>query len=234
MISTVTLLYDSDGQPRCVQLTHDEYVRLDQIRLEAPLLRVQLKHVMDVLSSGDALPEYPLPAVGSLPEPVEAAAVQPCAEEEPQRPPAGVSVAGTPVSPADAGTIAISPPLQAFLNEQDPSQKIKSLLEGCARTLSCVCERRITLSLQKPFICLWDFDAWTTFAYGEVICGDLYLSVEKSNLPEARASDIWTPPGSLSKVHLARMKVDAVTDTLIARLRNALMPPGAEATGTGL
>jgi hypothetical protein len=125
-------------------------------------------------------------------------------------------------STAKEYAIPIPPMLLDFLTEQDPSQKAKRLVMACAQKLSGLCEKRITLSLHKPYICLWDFDEWKTFAFGEIIQGHLYLSIEKTLMPDADAEDVWVPPSGLCKKPLVRLKVDAITDDLLSRLTNAL------------
>ena len=119
-------------------------------------------------------------------------------------------------------TMPIPPMLLDFLTEQDPSQKAKRLIMACAQKLSSLCGKRITLSLHKPYICLWDFDEWKTFAFGEIIQGYLYLSVESSLQPHADAGSVWVPPSGLCKKPLVRRRVDAITDELLEQLTTAL------------
>jgi hypothetical protein len=116
----------------------------------------------------------------------------------------------------------IPPVLLAFLKEQDPSENAKQLIETCVSKLVGLYGKRITLSLHKPYICLWDFDEWVTFAYGEIIHGKFFLSIDRNVVPDAVVEDVWTPPKRLSEKELVRMKIETITDELIARLQCVL------------
>lgn len=223
-------LHSQTGEIIYVQMPYDDYVRLDQEGLEAGLFNARLKQVAAILAAS------PAPAEMTVAAPAAPAASQPVPRAAPPEPEVAKpvqAVAETRVSreapvvqPAqiartlDTETVVIPPVLQNFLNEEDPSQHVRSLVETCVRRLSGLCGKRITLSLHKPYICLWDFDAWVTFAYGEIKSGEFYLSVEESRVPDAGVSDIWTPPSGLSKKPLVRIKVDTVTDSLISLLQS--------------
>jgi len=238
-MNKVKFLYGSDGDRVLAELPYDEYVRLTDSLREAPLLRARMKQISDMLESQLSGADAPDTQHVETAAPVSAVAVAvrtvvPDAEVPPVAPVAArpvesvllqkiPAVAAAPsILPKEDRAVAIPVLLLEFLTQQDPSQNSLRLIETCARKLSGLCGKRITLSLHKPYICLWDFDEWKTFAFGEVMNGSLYLSIEKSLVPETGSSDVWTPPGGLYKKPLVRLKVDAVTDTLLAHLKNAL------------
>ncbi len=132
------------------------------------------------------------------------------------------SVENQAVSVGPEQAVPISPVLDDFLITKDPSRKARQLVETCARKLSGLCGKRITLSLHKPYICFWDYDEWKTFAFGEIIDGVFYLSIDKSLIPDSDSADNWIPPGGLYKKPLVRLKVEAVTDGLLAQLKSTL------------
>lgn len=119
-------------------------------------------------------------------------------------------------------SVQMPPVLQAFLSEQDPSHRIRQQIEACVFQLSASCGKRITLSLHRPYICLWDFDAWETFAYGEIVGENLYFSIDQSLVQDSAEVDVWTPPSSISKKPLARFRVTDVTERIINQLKVAL------------
>jgi hypothetical protein len=138
------------------------------------------------------------------------------------------------VTSSVAASVAIPPVLSSFLAERDPSNHILYILQNCAQILAERCDKRITLSLHRPYVCLWDFDEWATFAYGEIICGELYLSVNKNLIPDAQDTDVWVPPSGLAKTSLVRVKVSSVNEDLIALLTKAMSPEVQTKTGTHL
>jgi hypothetical protein len=163
--------------------------------------------------------EAPAPVPAAQKKIVAPASTGPAASVPPPEKPPAID---WDVAPKEERAVPVPQMLLTFLNEKDPSQNSVRLIEACARKLSGISGKRITLSLHKPYICLWDFDEWKTFAFGEVINGCLYLSIERSLVPNAGAADIWTPPSGLCKKPLARLKVDAITDKLLIQLKHAL------------
>lgn len=247
MDSVVTFLYDHEGEKTAVQLLYDEYLRLSDLEKESPLLRVRIRHIAELLQSGsnivsasdetaaakpahEVTPEpiiKPVPVYKFEPEPEPEPVSKPTPaaiilKDEPTAPDIVLSESSPVESTAKEYAMPIPPMLLDFLTEQDPSQKAKRLIVSCAQKLSGLCKKRITLSLHKPYICLWDFDEWKTFAFGEIIQGCLYLSVESSLQPHADATNVWVPPSGLCKKPLVRRRVDAVTDELLAQLSNAI------------
>jgi hypothetical protein len=176
-----------------------------------------------ILKSATQLTEEPVFATEPEPEPIPEV-VQPKKTSKNEQVDQDIKLAekGPTPSTAKEFAIPIPPMLLDFLTEQDPSQKAKRLIMACAQKLSGQCGKRITLSLHKPYICLWDFDEWKTFAFGEIIQGHLHLSIEKALLPEADDGDVWVPPSGLCKKPLVRLKVDAITDDLLTYLEQAL------------
>lgn len=244
MDSVIEILYDQMGEKVAVQLPYDEFQKLSALDQESALLRARVQTITELLqgrlNQAPALPPEPVKTVE--PEPPEAAEElapepEPPAEPEPApapeplreipavKPPApGIVLSGTaPVeSTAKEYAVPIPPMLLDFLTEQDPSQKAKRLIVACAQRLSALCGKRITLSLHKPYVCIWDFDEWRTFAFGEILQGHLYLSIESSLQPDADRSNIWVPPSGLYKKPLVRRRVDAITDELLEQLVTAL------------
>ena len=244
MDSIAKTLYNRAGEKIAVQLLYDEYLRLSDLNNELPLLRIRFKQITELLQSGLGEEYFPLPAsakteqhapkeqVAEQPKPVEQTPVQNAppapipASSIPKDLPAVPEIKLSESSPIQSTgkeyVMPIPPMLLDFLTEQDPSQKAKRLIMTCAQKLSSLQGKRITLSLHKPYICLWDFDEWKTFAFGEIIQGHLYLSVESSLQPDADAENIWIPPSGLYKKPLVRRKVDAITDELLEQLTTAL------------
>jgi hypothetical protein len=226
----VQFLCDHQGKKVLSELPYDEYMRLVSFTREAPLLRARLKQITNMLeaqlSGADVLKEQPAAKSVRLPDiEMTARIAAPVADASPVIPAAAVSPQRevTPdVSSGEEHPVAVPPMLLGFLSEQDPSQNCVRLIETCARKLSRLCGKRITLSLHKPYVCLWDFDEWQTFAFGEVVDGTLYLSVEKSTVQNAGSADVWIPPRGLYKKPLVRLKVDEVTDSLLTQLKAAL------------
>lgn len=237
-------LYNRAGEKIAVQLLYDEYLRLSDLNKELPLLQTRFKQITELLQAGLGGEHAPLPASVKTEQhaPKEQAAEQPKPAEQkyvqhvtPEPPPVSSITKDTPPAPeiklsetspvpstGKEYVMPIPPMLLDFLTEQDPSQKAKRLIMTCAQKLSGLCGKRITLSLHKPYICLWDFDEWKTFAFGEIIQGQLYLSVESSLQPDADTANIWIPPSGLYKRPLVRRKVDAITDELLEQLTTAL------------
>jgi len=233
-------LYNRAGEKIAVQLLYDEYLRLSDLDKELPLLRIRFKQITELLQAGLGGEYTPLPASAKTEQhtPKEQAAEQPepakqnpvqnatpasrLPEDLPVTPEIKLSETSPVPSTGKEYVMPIPPMLLDFLTEQDPSQKAKRLIMTCAQKLSGLCGKRITLSLHKPYICLWDFDEWKTFAFGEIIQGHLYLSVESSLQPDADTANIWIPPSGLYKRPLVRRKVDAITDELLEQLTTAL------------
>jgi hypothetical protein len=244
MKSSVKFLCDQEGRKFFAQLLPDEYEALLDAAREGALLRSRVKNAKSMLSSALAAGYAPIEAGGSKndhsaetavlsetvrpdkkgkPSVAESVIQSPDIPVEKTPPPAASAAAGKPDSSfRREPSVSMPPVLAKFLEEQDPSQKSLRLIEVCVLKLSIFCEKRITLTLHKPYICLWDFDEWKTFAFGEVINESLYLSIERSLVPNASAADIWIPPCGLYKKPLVRLKVDAVTDALLIHLKNAL------------
>ena len=245
MDPVVTFLYNQSGEKTDVQLLYDEYLRLSDLNQELPLYRIKLKQIAELLGAAPSDDDFPLPLPvrsvhESYTEPIQEQ--QPESEPEYVVPKSAFETVSEPAlvtdSPADRDirisekkpvdpavkeyTMPIPPMLLDFLTEQDPSQKAKRLIMACAQKLSSLCGKRITLSLHKPYICLWDFDEWKTFAFGEIIQGYLYLSVESSLQPHANEVNVWVPPSGLCKKPLVRRRVDAITDELLEQLTKAL------------
>ena len=240
----VTFLYDQEGHKTDVQMLYDEYLGLSDLNQELPLSRIKLKQIAELLEAASSSDDFPLPLPvrsvhESYTEPIQEQQLEPEPESEPnlalETVPEPTLVKDNPSvrdiklsknSSAESAdkeyTMPIPPMLLDFLTEQDPSQKAKRLIMACAQKLSSLCGKRITLSLHKPYICLWDFDEWKTFAFGEIIQGYLYLSVESSLQPHADAGSVWVPPSGLCKKPLVRRRVDAITDELLEQLTTAL------------
>ena len=242
----VRFLCDREGQKRVAQLPHDEYMRLIDSGQEAILLRAKLKHAEALLGSYSFSENVPVerktavvmqkavleaevqkPEVKAVVEPVKNSPVQNGFTSEAP----AASAEKRAVSSGEEQAVPLSPMLQSFLMTTDPSQKSHRLIETCARKLSGLCGKRITLSLHKPYICFWDYDEWKTFAFGEIIDGVFYLSVEKALMPDSDSADIWIPPSGLCKKPLVRLKVEAVTDGLLAQLKNTIAHKAEPAVG---
>ena len=260
MNPVLNILYDRAGEKVAVQLMYDEYLRLFDLEKESPLLCVKVKQIAELLQfslSNDNIPEakevLQTPTLEPEIERVYAKALVPAlVHEQPASKPMSapvpepIAVCITKVEPlapeivlsenspaepiAKEYAIPIPPMLLDFLIEQDPSQKAKRLITACAQKLSGLCGKRITLSLHKPYICLWDFDEWKTFAFGEIIQGNLYLSVESSLQPQADVANLWVPPSGLFKKQLVRRRVDAITDELLGQLKSAIGHPAKPVT----
>lgn len=242
MDSIAKILYNSTGEKTAVQLSYDEHLRLSDLNREAPLLRLKVKQIAELLHTGSTgdVHKHQDPEQSAQPACVENVAVDiPTEKHEPEQistpipvnnppneqpSPPVIQLAESSPTPSTAKEYAISIPpiLLDFLTEEDPSQKAKRLIVSCTQKLSSLCGKRITLSLYKPYICIWDFDEWKTFAFGEIIQGDLYLSVEKTLMPHADEHNVWIPPSGLCKKVLARRRVDAITDDLLGQLAAAL------------
>jgi hypothetical protein len=249
------VLCDAEGKALCVQLTYAEYVWLEASGIESAKLRTRQKQLVEILTSGGAMEALPVLSAAepnnahkplSAPVPAMDPVVSVSAEtrrsvhEEPvaitEAPPGKpLSVEPGTVRKVSAATpVVISPVLLAFLKEQDPSENAKKLIEACVAKLVGLYGKRITLSLHKPYICLWDFDEWVTFAYGEIIQGKFFLSIDRSVVPDAVIEDVWTPPKRLSEKELVRMKIETITDELIARLQCVLTGDLKTAKSTGV
>ena len=238
---------NSEGRKIFAQLLPDEYNTLLETVHEGELLRSRVKDAESVLLSFTGC--TPADGRGSTASYVSATVLRsgevppdrnkaplagPEAVHKPTEVPAPETKAsapsvssGQPVSPPRRELPVVLPPvLIKFLEERDSSGKCRQLIECFAERLSSLSGRRITMSLHKPYICLWDFDAWKTFAFGEVINGKLHLSIEKSLVTDSRPDDTWTPPSGLCKTPLVRLKVDAVSDMLLSQLKNALVCSG--------
>ncbi len=225
-------------------MPHEEYVRLETFDQEATLLRIKLRKVISVLEGGLVAPPQSFQGVESVANDVVddpvcqkvvsvvmAEAV--VADLKPaERSPEANAAEAKPSSCArnieyqEKLFVPIPPMLQKFLVEQDSSERLTQLIKTCVQQLSSLYKKRITLSLEKPYICLWDFDEWKTFAFGEIVNGRLYLSIEKIFVQDACGADMWIPPDGLCKKPLVRLKIDAVDDLLITRLKEALFHVG--------
>lgn len=245
MDSVIKFLYDRAGGKVAVQLMYDEYLRLSDFDKELPLLRVKIRQIAELLQ-GESAPRAPAPpervivrettpeptlppprVQAPVPAPEMAPTIVPTSTDSLREDVLTVSNIKLPADSPGQSTVKeyampIPPVLLDFLTEQDPSQKAKRLIMTCAQKLSGLCGKRITLSLHKPYICLWDFDEWKTFAFGEIIQGDLYISMESSLQPHADTINVWIPPSGLCKKPLVRRRVDAITDELLEQLINAL------------
>jgi hypothetical protein len=238
------ILYNRSGEKTAVQLSYDEHLRLSDLNREAPLLRLKVKQIAELLHTGstgdvhkhqDQEPEQSvqptfvenvavdIPAKEHEPEQIsKPVPVNSLPNEQPSPPVIQLAESSPTPSTAKEYAISIPPILLDFLAEEDPSQKAKRLIVSCTQKLSSLCGKRITFSLYKPYICIWDFDEWKTFAFGEIIQGDLYISVEKTLMPHVDENNVWIPPSGLCKKALARRKVDAITDDLLGQLAAAL------------
>ncbi len=242
MDSIAKILYNSTGEKTAVQISYDEHLQLSDLNREAPLLRLKVKQIAELLQTGSTgnVHQHQEHEQSVQPTCVENVAVNiPAKKPEPEQPSKTIPVSSLPneqpsppviqlaessptPSTAKEYAISIPPILLDFLAEEDPSQKAKRLIVSCTQKLSSLCGKRITLSLYKPYICIWDFDEWKTFAFGEIIQGDLYLSVEKALISHVDEHNVWVPPSGLCKKVLVRRRVDAITDDLLGQLAAAL------------
>jgi len=238
MNAAVQILCDAQGNGAAAQLPYAEYVKLKDSAHDALILRNRLKQIKELLGSHRSTegitvpagrpPLAPSPATEILRPPVleEPPVSREPLPEKPAVPAVPEASPAIPALEAEDPKLKIPPILLNFMKEQDPSGTALNLVENCVQKLSRLCGKRITLSLHKPYICLWDFDDWKSFAFGEVINGKLYLSIEKSLALESSSAEIWTPPSGLCKQPLVRLEVPSVTDSLLGQLKRALACSG--------
>jgi hypothetical protein len=229
---------DNEGRRRLVQLSPDEYDGLlDEVRND-DFRRIALKRVFLLLSDSEAsgaASEKAAPQGSSgedipdsvqlvdEPSPARAAEIEKSPEAPPPLPqnePAVIEKSNNRL-PSGAA-VAIPPVLLNFIEAQKQGSECKAMIEDVARRLSDLCGRRITLSLHKPYICFWDFDAWQTFAFGEIRDGGFHLSMEQALLPEDFSGEEWIPPAGLCKKPLIRFSVPEISDGLLVCLQRAI------------
>lgn len=218
-IRQIATLLESQGVSEVAQVLHDKVDRQQEqdekrgAHPEVPLPQSEPEPEPEP-EPASAKPE---PAPAPVPEPAPEPALAPELTS-----PAGPARDSASVSVGKGYAVPVIPVLLDYFEQVDPSQKAKRQILSSARQLSAISGKRITLSLLKPYICLWDFDEWRAVAFFEITDDGLLMSVDKRIVPEEDEPEIWSPPSGLGKKPLARVKVTAVNDQMLELMNRAL------------
>lgn len=136
------------------------------------------------------------------------AAEEPEFEKEQGKAPAGVAM-------------TIPQSVVNYITSKDEKGEMMDLFRQYYQELGSSCGGSLSVTLQDRYICLWNYNQWSMFAFWDIHEGCLRLSLNEKFAPEGGAVETWAPPKWMGVPKMIRFEVSAFSKGTLARLLDA-------------